>query len=105
MSYGKKIVNGEEVLLTAQEVAALEARDAQWTAKEPVRQAERDRVHGLTNDEQAQLMADRLANMTTQQIDNYFANNVNTPAQAINVLKNVCKILAVRLTPRGLGEV
>lgn len=103
MAYTHKIVDGVEVALTPEEIANLEARDAAWTASEPDRQAERDRYHSLMTDDQALQMADRLADMTAQQIDQYFANNVTNLAQLGGVVRSIAKILAVKLTPR-FGE-
>jgi len=91
-----KMVNGARIALTAQEIAEFDARDAAFAAEEPVRQAKKARVAGLLTDQGVLDLDARLQAATAAQIDQWFAANVTTPAQAITVLKTVCKILAVR---------
>jgi|KBSMisStandDraft_5_1062788.scaffolds.fasta_scaffold119656_3 hypothetical protein len=92
-----KMVNGARIALTAQEIAELDARDAAFAAVElPARQAKAARTEGLRTDQGVRDLDDRLRASTAAQIDQWFAANVTTPAQAIAVLKTVCKILAVR---------
>lgn len=92
-----KIVDGVKYPLSDAEIAAKKAHEAEWEAEAPARQAKKDRVTGLQGEPAVQQLAHRIANDTSQQIDDYFASNVTTPAQAIDVLKTVVKVLALKL--------
>jgi hypothetical protein len=89
-------VNGTRIALTAEEIAEAQARDAAWYAAEPTRQAVKVRAEGLRSDQAVRDLDERLRAATAAQIDQWFAANVTTSAQAIAVLKTICKILAVR---------
>jgi hypothetical protein len=92
--YTHKTVNGARIALTADEIAEMQAKDAAWYAEEPARQAAKARIDGLRAATQG--LEERLRTQTSGQLDAYFTANVSSTAQAIDILKTVCKILAVR---------
>ena len=79
--------------MTAEEIAEAQAKDAALR-REPARQAAKARLDGLRAATQG--LEERLRAQTSGQLDAYFTANVSSTAQAIDILKTVCKILAVR---------
>ena len=59
--------------------------------------AEEARLAALQGDAQVVDWIAKLSSSDNAQIDTFFANNVTTAAQAINVLKAVVKVLAYKL--------
>jgi len=71
--------------------------DAAHTAMVAARTAEATRQGTLSGDAQVIDWINKLSQSSNADIDTYFANNVTTAAQAINVLKGVVKVLAYKL--------
>lgn len=85
--YTHKMVDGVEVLLTPEEIAELEARDAAWEALEPIREAKRQRDAAIANDPERNELIALLRDGTIAQINTWVDDHVAPPArQAFKIL-------------------
>jgi hypothetical protein len=93
----EKVVNGNLVDMSAEEIAAREVEEA---AQVPIREArvvERARKRALAEDSQTVDILERLRTASPDQIDTWLTNNVTNLAQARTVLGMILKLLGSRL--------
>lgn len=92
--YTHKMVDGVEVLLTPEEIAELEARDAAWEALEPIREAKRQRDAAIANDPERNELIALLRDGTIAQINTWVDDHVGGAPTVRHAFKVLLKMLA-----------
>jgi hypothetical protein len=92
--YTHKMVDGVEVPLTPEEIAAFEARDAAWEALAPIREAKMRRNDAINNNPERKELAALLKDGTIAQMDAWVEAYAGNPPAMRQVLKVLLRMLA-----------
>lgn len=93
----KKIVNGIEAELSAEEEAEFAARDATWAAGQPQRDALAARHASMDAAISGDQTITQLKAMNAADFDTWWAANVTNLAQANGILKRLARLAIRRL--------